>query len=292
MRRAAVLVGLFILLFTAAPVVGEAGPLGLLGVGRDRTAASSAGSMSSGAARGSFSSQCKYSHRLGDDPIVYPGRAGASHSHDFFGNKSTNASSTYASMRAARTTCHRSDDAAGYWVPTLYSGGRAVQPVRASAYYQSIAANPKMIRAYPANLRVLAGNSSAGPPRTRATYWDCGEHVGVGPSSMPPWCPEGTQLRVHILFPDCWNGTSVDSADHRSHMAYSRDGQCPSTHQVPVPRLRLNVVYPIRGGSNLNLSSGSPTTAHADFFNTWNQAELERLVRVCSQASRNCDMGG
>ena len=42
------------------------------------------------ATSGSFVTQCDFSHRLPDDPIVFPGQPGASHSHDFTGNRSTN----------------------------------------------------------------------------------------------------------------------------------------------------------------------------------------------------------
>src|SRR5215207_7742183 len=42
----------------------------------------------------SFSVRCDFSHRASDDPIVHFGHPGASHSHDFFGNRSTNANST------------------------------------------------------------------------------------------------------------------------------------------------------------------------------------------------------
>lgn len=32
-----------------------------------------------------------------------------------------------------------------------------------------------------------------------------------------------TFLELHVTFPDCWDGVRLDSPDHRSHMAYSRD---------------------------------------------------------------------
>lgn len=278
MRRPAVLVGLIVLLFTAAPVVGNAGPLGLLGMGDG--------------ARGSFSSLCRFSHRLTEDPIVAPRQPGGSHSHDFFGNVSTNAFSTYVSMLSSGTTCRRSQDTAGYWIPTLLQSGQAVQPMRIGAYYQSMAKDTRSIRPYPADLRIIAGNSSAGPQATGAAYWDCGQKGPIEPSPTAPSCPGERELRLHILFPDCWNGTAIDSPDHRSHMAYSMRGSCPASHPVAVPRLRLNVIYPIQGGSKVMLSSGSTSTAHADFFNTWDQAELERLVRACSQTGRNCDSAG
>ena len=45
--------------------------------------------------------ECGASHAAADDPIVFPGQPGAAHLHEFFGNTSTNASSTYASMLEA-----------------------------------------------------------------------------------------------------------------------------------------------------------------------------------------------
>jgi len=69
-----------------------------------------------------FYVNCRFSHTANDDPIVHPGQPGKSHPHTFFGNTSTSASSTLASLRAAGTTCKPSADRAAYWVPTLYQG--------------------------------------------------------------------------------------------------------------------------------------------------------------------------
>jgi hypothetical protein len=75
-----------------------------------------------------------FSHRVSDDPIVFPGGAAHSHSHDFSGNRSTNSLSTNASLRRSATRCGRDDegptwpdptaraDRSAYWVPTLYDG--------------------------------------------------------------------------------------------------------------------------------------------------------------------------
>ncbi len=35
-----------------------------------------------------------------------------------------------------------------------------------------------------------------------------------------PRCPAGERAGVRLSFPTCWNGVNLDSADHRSHMAY------------------------------------------------------------------------
>src|SRR5213079_507048 len=45
-------------------------------------------------ASGRFVSVCEFSHQSMNDPIVYPGKPGKSHLHEFFGNASTNAYST------------------------------------------------------------------------------------------------------------------------------------------------------------------------------------------------------
>ena len=41
---------------------------------------------------------CSANHTLNDDPIVYPGQAGASHNHTFLGNTTTNAATTLKTL--------------------------------------------------------------------------------------------------------------------------------------------------------------------------------------------------
>src|SRR5829696_9420492 len=103
----------------------------------------------------SFAVRCDFSHRNSDDPIVHPGEPGAAHSHDFFGNKSTNASSTYDTLRAVDTTCSRSADKASYWIPTLKWGGRTLTAFRGAFYYRAGGKDPKTIKAPPAGLKVI-----------------------------------------------------------------------------------------------------------------------------------------
>jgi hypothetical protein len=93
---------------------------------------------------------------------------------------------------------------------------------------------------------------------------------------------------MSIHFPDCWNGKDLDSPDHQSHMAYSERGACPAGYPVPVPALTVHVKYAIAGGPGVTLSSGAPYTAHADFFNAWDQAELTKLVQNCINAQVEC----
>jgi len=71
-------------------------------------------------------------------------------------------------------------------------------------------------------------------------------------------------------------------------MAYSVRGVCPAGHAVAVPAVQVNVRYPTAGGAGLTLASGGQFSGHADFFNAWNQAALERLVTGCLNALRHC----
>jgi hypothetical protein len=234
-----------------------------------------------------FAVPCGFSHRNRDDPIVFPRQPGRSHDHTYFGNTQTNAASTVASLREAGTTCgRRGVDTAAYWVPTLFSGGRPVKPSGAIAYYVRRTRAP--VRAFPAGLKMIAGDAGASRPQSRRiTFWSCG-FFGPEASSTVPTCPGGRRsgLRLNINFPDCWNGRNLDSADHKRHLAYSADGTCPASHPVEVPALSLVVSYPVSGGSSTALASGGQLTGHGDFFNGWDQEALEDLVDVYLNRSR------
>src|SRR5262249_44195871 len=135
-----------------------------------------------------FVSSCAFSHRAGDDPIVFPGFPGSSHDHTFVGNTSTNAFSTLATLRQAGTTCRRPNDTAAYWMPTLLADGTPVVPAGATIYYrrQTLAAT----QPFPAGLEIVAGNSHATAPQDlRIVSWNCGIAGGVARSATPPTCP-------------------------------------------------------------------------------------------------------
>ena len=68
-------------------------------------------------------------------------------------------------------------------------------------------------------------------------------------------------LESYLDFPQCWNGRDLDSADHKSHMAYPVNAACPSTHPVPVPKLRQVLRYPVSGNpAAFRLVLGTPAT--------------------------------
>ena len=244
-----------------------------------------------------FVSVCTFSHRGPDDPIVKPNQPGASHSHDFFANVTTAANSTLDSLRNGGTTCSRRGDTAAYWVPTMMLDGRNVTPLGINAYYRTGRRDPASIQPFPAGLKIVAGNSKAtGPQSPRIVTFSCRgmTEPKQASSSVVPTCGtgKGLGLAMSIHFPDCWNGHDLDSADHMSHMAYSERGVCPAGYPVPVPALTVHVKYAIAGGPGVSLSSGPAYTAHADFFNAWDQGALTKLVQNCINAQVKCGARG
>jgi len=279
-----------------------------------------AGGAHSGRLHGNnFFANCRFSHTAPDDPILFPGQPGRAHPHTFFGNRSTNATSTPASLRAAATTCRPRADRSAYWVPTLFQDGVEVRPAKGQFYF-NLRGYDRM-RAFPAGLKMVAGDQHAMRAQPiRIVYWTCGgqggtrlrpsttvprscpvvRHVWRGKARKCPTCPlepvtvtnrVPTYLELHVNFPDCWDGRRLDSPDHQSHVAYPMRGRCPRTHPVALPQLTVITRYRDHGGPGLALASGGVYSAHADFFNAWRQDELARLVTPCLNALRHCARG-
>jgi len=239
--------------------------------------------------KGQFVVACAYSHASLDDPIVFPGQPGASHRHVFFGNVTTDAASTIASLDSGGTSCEQQLDRAAYWAPALMNNGTPIEPVKSVAYYRAgIGVDPTPVVPYPHGLMMVAGNpmaTSAQP--TSVVAWTCG--AGIVRDATPPACPEGRGLRMVVTFPDCWDGVHVDAADHRAHMAYSSRGRCPHGHPVPVPQLQFSVEYSFTGSpAGLELASGGLLSGHADFMNAWDTAKLSTEVALCLHRNVVC----
>jgi hypothetical protein len=254
---------------------------------------------------GAFHADCFYSHSAPVDPIVFPGQAGASHMHDFIGSQTTNENSTNDSIRNGPNNCERTDspdrdaDKSAYWVPALYVNNVAVRPAGAvGAYYTTNRRRPGTIRPFPTNFRAIAGIASGGPQEVndQAVYlYSCpgGVQTPASSSATAPTCTTN-RLEVSIRFPDCWDGVRDDSPNHRDHVAYSRLAsgselrECPPSHPVAIPSLRLGLRYPTTGGPSTGLASGDLTTTHADFMTGWDVGRLEQLIRDCLNQDEYC----
>jgi hypothetical protein len=254
---------------------------------------------------GSFGVACALSHTSQDDPIAMPGMAGMAHQHAFFGNTSTNALSTRASLLSSGTTCSDARDTAAVWTPVAELDGQTIVPEREKTYYFGTSKRPGTV---PADLRVIAGDPLATTPGTQGVSWDCG--IGTPHATHPYDCRPYAGGAAHIDgviarvdFPTCWDGR-LDSPDHRSHLAYADRNRCPSDHQHSIPRVSVRVHFgiwdPCAGATPcdaddasaanvaMRLSSGSYASMHADFWNTWDQDALDALVDRCVRAGDEC----
>ncbi|HEX8632503.1 MAG TPA: DUF1996 domain-containing protein [Catenuloplanes sp.] len=239
------------------------------------------------AAAGLWKIDCGYSHSLPDDPIVFPGKPGASHLHDFFGNVGAKANSTYESLNGVTSTCAKNDRAA-YWAPALYRNGKKINPVRAVIYYTTSAGDPKKQESFPPDMRIILGNAKATKlsERTGQIEWGCVGNQNIGPE-IPAQCASG-EIQVRMRYPACWDGVTV-KGNAIDHLRYPSRGACPKGFPRALPTMRLNIAYKVGTTTgNITLSSGSPYSIHSDFWNVWDQRTLDDLVKQCFHGQRNC----
>jgi hypothetical protein len=244
-----------------------------------------------------------------DDPIVAPGRPGATHLHVFFGNTGINYASTAASIASTgNSTCAGGIvNRTGYWVPAVVDtrDGRPLVPSDILVYYKSDPMPGVRVKPYPAGLRMLAGDPASRGPQ-RSAFWACISDSGeVTSAAIPATCAAGSTVELTVEFPACWDGINLDAPDHRSHMAYtvgdatSPTGMgCPASHPVQLPSLVEKVRYRVtESGSTARwrLSSDTYSTslpggysAHGDWFNGWDPAVQQTWVSRCLQSDRDC----
>jgi hypothetical protein len=243
-----------------------------------------------------FHATCRISHHGDDDPIVFPGLAGASHNHTFWGNTSTNAKSTAASLRGGATSCAPAEDHSAYWVPTLYQNGAAVDPTEVTVYYGSRLKDPSLTVPFPYGLRMIVGDAKLQSDPQGNHFWcaGIGGEVRRTADGAFPICAPTAHLVRQITFPDCWDGRHLDSPNHKDHMAWgTSEAKCPASHPVPVPSVSFVIGYPLSGNTDgITLASGNPVSMHADFFNAWEPDALSARVRTCLDQKAKCNAAG
>jgi hypothetical protein len=250
---------------------------------------------------GAFRTVCEYSHMRADDPIVKPGQPGASHLHTFWGNTTTDANSTAGSLLArGNGTCRGGIvNRSGYWVPSVIDTrtGTPLAPDLIHVYYKSGygGIRPNQIEAIPTGLRMVAGNAAASGPQD-FMGWSCWS--GGGKFSSIPACGVGDHVSMDVEFPQCWNGTDLDSADHKSHLAYPRNGACPASHPRAIPVISYHVLFRVKDGTSTSawrLSSDTYDTGkpggfsvHGDWLGAWDQEILDTWTRLCVRTPGSC----
>lgn len=281
---------------------------------------------------GAFRFICNASHFLYDDPIVYPGKPGASHLHQFFGNTLADANSTYQSLRTTgMSTCNSPLNRSAYWMPAMMNGkGQVVKPDFVSIYYKRRPVTDPLCQKIgkacvdlPKGLRFIFGYNMLGSGKTGGGYFNCdgtaNNVAGAVPGHYPSIieaaknCPAGASLGAVISAPECWDGVNLDSADHRSHVAYSKYigqsyAQCPATHPYVIPTFTLGAWYTTdatldRSGvwdgtlnswhlsSDEMLNSRPGSTFHTDWFGAWDDSVMQMWSDNCINNLLNCSGG-
>jgi len=98
-----------------------------------------------------------------------------------------------------------------------------------------------------------------------------------------------------MIFNRCWNGKDLDSADHKSHVAYADDhdgGVCPDGFPVTLPTIFFEhtwdtSVWDGTGDWPFVWAHGDPTGwgFHGDFLNGWDVPILQQAMDTCTDMS-------
>ncbi|WP_328420514.1 DUF1996 domain-containing protein [Streptomyces sp. NBC_00443] len=277
------------------------------------------------ASRGTFTTQCGVNENKlynSDNVIVAPGvDNGAHHTHDYVGNQANDAFADNQDFANGKTTCRNQGDKSSYYWPVLrlqdgteefdarQQGGGAEgntgRILTASQVTLDYVGNARgKVVAMPKFLRIITGDAKAftnGTANANAA-WSCTGFENRQLTDKYPICPEGSSLVRTSKFQSCWDGRNVDSANHRTHVAYAdpRTGACPSGFRA-IPQLVQRLVYDVNAPS-LNDNGRSspfyavdgfpeqmhkPVTDHGDFVNVFDERQMNKMVR-CINSARQC----
>ncbi|MGW4140653.1 DUF1996 domain-containing protein [Streptomyces mirabilis] len=279
------------------------------------------------ASTGTFTSSCGVNANKKfntDNVIVAPGVTnGAHHLHDYVGNQSNDAFATNDDLAKAATTCQNQGDKSTYYWPVLRvqdgtqefdadknggglegNVGKVLQAKQAQIEFIG---NPQSkVVEMPTFLRIITGDAKAftnGPANANA-HWSCtGFEDKVQLTDKYPICPQGSSVVRSFAFQSCWDGQNIDSANHRTHVAFAdANGNCAGGFKA-IPQLTMRLVYDVPAPTLENGQVKNPyavdgfpeqvhkaITDHDDFINVFD-ASLMREMVDCINAGRQCGDG-
>ncbi|MDX2543543.1 DUF1996 domain-containing protein [Streptomyces sp. WI04-05B] len=280
---------------------------------------------SRGASKGTFTTRCGVNaNKLynSDNIIVAPGVTnGAHHTHDYVGNQDNDAFTTNEEFAAAATSCRNQGDKSTYYWPVLRlqdgtrefdakrlgggAEGNTGRILTASRVTLNFVGSPRgKVVAMPKFLRIITGDAKAftnGTANANAA-WSCTGFEDRQLTDRYPICPRGSSLVRTSSFQSCWDGQNIDSANHRTHVAFAdrRTGACPTGFKA-IPQLVQRLVYDVKApslGDNGKTSpfyavdgfpeqTHKPITDHGDFINVFDDSLMNQLVQ-CVNTGRKC----
>ncbi|MEU0446834.1 DUF1996 domain-containing protein [Streptomyces tendae] len=276
------------------------------------------------ASTGSFATSCGVNAEglfNSDNLIAAPGVGnGAHHFHDYVGNQANNALASDEDLAAGDTSCADQGDKSSYYWPVLRlqngtaeqdaqspgggiegNAGEIVTPAEVTLTFEG---NERgKVTEMPRLLRIITGDAKAfvnGNTNANAS-WSCTGLEDRQLKDKYPLCPSGSDVVRTFTFQSCWDGHNIDSANHRTHMAFAAaDGSCPEGFRA-VPRLVQRVVYDVAapsledGGKTVPLFAvdsfpeqlHKPVTDHSDFINVFDEGLMREMVE-CINSGREC----
>lgn len=290
-----------------------------LGVGNNGLAANG-----NSGSRGSFTSKCgtngNDNHNT-DNVIVAPGVTnGAHHLHDYVGNQSNDAFASDQDLAAAQTSCQNQGDKSSYFWPVIRvqdgtqdfdqnndgggkegNVGKILEPT--SAQLKFVGNKRGSVVAMPTALRIITGDAKAfvNGNANANVNWSCtGFENKVQLKDKYPICPQGSQVVRLSNFQSCWDGKNIDSANHRTHVAFVQaNGQCANgfkaipqlqvrlTYNVPQPVIQNGVVKNAYAVDTFPEQLHKPITDHNDFINFFSKNTMNQMVN-CINSGRKC----
>ncbi|MER6087737.1 DUF1996 domain-containing protein [Streptomyces bluensis] len=272
---------------------------------------------------GTFTTSCgTNSNNLhnSDNVIVAPGVSnGAQHQHDYVGNQSNNAFASDQDLAGAETSCQNQGDKSSYFWPVLRvqngqddfdanaagggqdgNVGQILEPSEAQLKF--VGNKTSDVVAMPTALRIITGDAKSfvNGLANANTNWSCTGFEDRQLTDKYPICPEGSSVVRTSNFQSCWDGQNIDSANHRTHVAFvQQDGSCGNGFQA-IPQLQVRLVYDvqapqIQNGQVQNAFAvdsfpdqlHKPITDHNDFINFFDENTMNQVVD-CINSGQDC----
>lgn len=279
------------------------------------------------ASRGTFATSCGVNANglfNSDNVIVAPGVSnGAHHFHDYIGNQANNAFADDNELANGGTSCVDQGDKSSYYWPVLRlqngtqeqdagapgggiegNAGEIITPKDVTLTF--VGSPNSKVTAMPRLLRIITGDAKAfvnGTTNANAS-WSCTGFEDRQLKDKYPVCPQGSDVVRTFKFQSCWDGRNIDSANHRTHVAFAQaDGACPASFQA-IPQLVQRIVYDVDapslqdGGRTSPLFAvdafpeqlHKPVTDHGDFINVFDEGLMNEMVG-CINDGRQCGAG-